>query len=167
MGNPIIAKAIKEQYPDINWDRFEDIDRAVNFDLWYGTAHEYFGEDKAEELEHYEWKGYEQGCKDLVEVLEPLPEGLWYDKDAEFLMTERYDPETDDNNWIINCEHCDERIYNEKTEKGQDNWQTMEVSDNGCEHEPDHDSLVWIGEGWTEINLRKELMFTETYKHVF
>ena len=167
MANDKMAKAIKEAYPDINWLRFEDIDRSLNFDLWYGTASEYFGEDKAEPLEHYEWKGYVQAETDIRELLEPLPDEMWWDGDCEQLTDK--DPNDDEYNWLFTCQYCGELIRS--VDRKLVNYETEEET---CPEALDgHDEnwnveSLWIGgEDWTKINLRKELMFDETFKQVF
>jgi hypothetical protein len=181
MARDNIAKQIKQQYPNINWDRFEDIDKALNFELWYGTASDYFGEDKAEPLEHYEWKGFVTAEKDIVEILDSLPHELWYDNDADFLADEGYDPENDDRNWLWKCEHCEEYVWMEQNYV-DGKLVTTYISDtdvDGCTesedklHDVDYTSYnspepVWCGgESWEKIDVRKELMFVETWKQVF
>lgn len=86
--------AIKEAFPDINWDRFEDIDRALNAELWHGP----WNSNWAEPLENYRWAGFAQACKDIEETLKDLPYEVYYDVDAENVCINN--PEDDPENWI-------------------------------------------------------------------
>lgn len=166
-GSNAMINAIKEKFPEIDWEKFEDIDRSLNFDLWYGTADEYFGEDKAEPLEHYEWRGFIQAEKDITELLEPLPWEMWWDEDCDFLTDSS--PEDDENNWLYTCQYCGENIYNENgvLVDNINNDARCQESADGHDEDWNRES-IWIGgENWSKINLRKELMFDETFKQVF
>ena len=91
-----IADLIKERYPDIEWDKFEDADRALNWELWHGTLPDNYW-TYVEPLEHYVWRGFEIAVGDIEEILSPLPHEMWYDADCDYL-TEN-DPEDIDENW--------------------------------------------------------------------
>jgi len=92
-----IAKAVQEMYPDIDWPRFEEINRSLNWELWYGPLPEDYW-TVAEPLEHYKWQGYMKAEDDLREILEPVNYDLWYDEDSG-VVTDK-NPEDDENNWI-------------------------------------------------------------------
>lgn len=170
--------AVKEVWPNINWDRFEDIDRMLNMDLWYGTAHEYFGGDSpAETLEHYEWEGFEKAVKDMEEVLADLPSEAWWDGDAEWISTTN--PDDDDYNWRYTCRMCDESLRVEfvkfdEPQKGMygkhiylDDEDKTECKSVEGDHTPS-DEPYWVGGyEWEDIDPRKIVMFDETYKQVF
>lgn len=176
MSRDNIAKAIKQEYPDINWDRFEDIDRAVNWELWHGPLPSNYWKDVVDEdgdtlyavepLEHYEWKGFIQADKDIRELLDPLPYEMWWDGDAEYLTDNN--PEDDEYNWGCWCKNCDEFIRKEDGKLVNMAWE-----DKCPESEDGHDEDwnrggEWIGsESWSKINLRQELMFVESWKQVF
>lgn len=180
-GSNEMIKAIKQTFPNIDWDRFEDIDRSLNFDLWYGTASEYFGEDKAEPLEHYEWRGFVQAEKDIEELLDPLPWEMWWDADCDYLTDK--DPEDDEGNWRWPCQYCGEYVREETTYvDGKRIVSFIDDTDGDCcsgndegeneneSHDVDYNTTtpIWVGGyGWTKINLRRELMFDETFKQVF
>lgn len=88
--------AIKEAFPDIDWDRFEDIDMSLNTELWHGTMPDNYWTE-AQPLQHYRWAGFEQACKDIVDTLKDLPCEAWWDDDADILLLD--DPENDEANW--------------------------------------------------------------------
>lgn len=163
------SELIKQQYPQINWARFEDIDRALNFELWYGTANEYWGH--AEDLEYYTWEGLEKACKDLEEILEPLPYEMWFDCDGESIVTDT-NPGDYDGYWNYDCLYCEDQLeYEFRDGKsryiGLDSGNRCEGND-GAPHEPDlNKEAIWVGGEWEEFNVREELMFDETYKQIF
>lgn len=142
---------IKAAYPDINWYRFEDIDKALNFELWHGTAYEYFGGDSpAEELEHYKWESFEKAESDIREILDPLPGEIWLDLDGDGFSSS--DPEDYDGYWSYHCATCDDWHFGDDVPEG---------------HEFRNDTPgEWSGGEWERVDPRKLLMFEETYKQV-
>lgn len=169
MANANIAAAIKVAYPEIDWDLFEDIDRALNWELWHGPLPANYWTE-VEPLDHYEWKGYVQAEKDIREVLDDLPHRLYYDSDAEFVT--EMNPEDDPSNWVYTCKFCDQTLY------WQDGNIYVDITDGDCcsgnddlenENEPHvpSDYAEWIGDSWGEIDPRKELMHVESWKQVF
>jgi hypothetical protein len=166
-----VIKLVKQQYPQVDWSRFEDIDRALNFELWYGTANEYWGH--AEDLEHYTWEGFEKAVADIEEVLEPLPHELWFDCEGGSIVTDS-DPEDYEGYWNYPCEYCGEWLFTEDSGKswiddtGGDCCSGNDELENENEpHKPDYNNPVWNGGEWEKFNVRKAMMFDETYKQVF
>jgi len=161
MNKDAAAKAVKETYPSIDWDRFEDIDRALNFDLWYGTGSEYWG--KAEDLEHYTWEGSEKAVKDLEKVLEPLPHEMWVDCEGEWCVVYT-NPDDFDAYWhyySVDGEH--ELEYRFENSAGR-----YFCIEDGKEYEPNLNcEAIWVGGEWEKFNVRQVLMFDETYRQVF
>lgn len=167
------ARLLKDMFPDINWDQFEDIDRALNFELWFGTSSEYFaGETPAEDLEHYTWEGLEKACKDIEEILEPIPYELWYDIDGGECLTDS-DPQNYEPYWTYECKFCDEWLITEDGKVWSDSTDGDCCSGNrngeneNQPHVPDYNTGEWRGGDWEKFNVRKALMFDETYKQVF
>lgn len=95
----IIIDNIKAAYPDIDWSKFEDIDRALNWELLFGPQTEGYWTD-IEPLDHYEWQGFTQAVSDIREILDPLPERLFWDSDCDDLWLS--DPYEDERNWEHN-----------------------------------------------------------------
>lgn len=77
-----LVQIIKETFPDIDWDKFEDIDRALNWELWNGPLPENYWTE-VEPLEHYEWKGWVKACNDIEKILSPLPWTAWWDGESD------------------------------------------------------------------------------------
>ena len=155
-----IADAIKEAYPDINWNKFEDMDRATNAELWHGPLPSDYW-TYADPLEHYVWQGYEKAVEDIIEILDPLPNEMFYDRDGNYVTSQN--PDDDDSNWEYHCELCEEYIRKEG-----DTWESIDDLNSNCKHSPDYmKESIWVGGEWECINVRKELMFDETYKHIF
>lgn len=100
---------VKATFPNIDYLKFEDIDRAVNWELWHGPLQEEWNYwNEVEPLEHYKFTTFDQACKDLVEILSDLPAEIWIDEDADCILTS--DPSEDEANWIIDpdgevCDH--------------------------------------------------------------
>lgn len=158
------AELIKQLYPNINWARFEAIDTVLNFELWWGTVNEYY--PSAEDWpDGYVYPGLEKCMQDMIDILEPLPHEMWFDCDGESCITDT-DPEDYDGYWNYFCQCCDglEQLeYEFKNGKGR----YFSIED-GTEHEPDlHREAIWVGGEWEKFNVRKALMFDETYKQVF
>lgn len=118
-------RAIRAAYPAFNWDRFDDLNRSVNWELWHGVLPDDYWTD-VEPLEHYEWAGYEQAERDLIALLADLPADVWIDHncDAECACSDKepeefeecwdhtetvVDPETGDVTLI--CGMCDGEGY--------------------------------------------------------
>ena len=92
-----IINAITVMCPDIDWNKFFDADRALNWELWHGTLPDGYWTE-VEPLEFYEWKGFEQASKDIPELLGDLPDTIYYDCDAGCIIFS--DPEQDLDNWF-------------------------------------------------------------------
>lgn len=89
---------IREVFPDFNWDRFIDINRSLNAELWHGPLPEDYW-TYADPLEHYVWPGsWTKAADDLQELLEELPHEIWIDEDG-FIYLD--DPENDDENYEV------------------------------------------------------------------
>lgn len=156
-----IAEAIKSAYPDIDWDRFEDADRALNWELWHGPLPSNYW-TYVEPLDHYKWEGWTKACNDITEMLDSLPYEVYYSVDGEYVTDSN--PEDDDGNWSFQCEHCDEMIYICGSK-----WlsvDTGEVCVDG-EHSPDDIFTEWSGGDWIVCNTRQYLMHKESYAHTF
>jgi len=106
------ANIIKEMYPNINWDLFEDMDRALNWELWHGTLPDNYWTE-VEPLDHYTWVGFSQAEDDIRAILEPVASELYWDRDCDFMCEN--DPYDDDELWI---EEEDDEYYF----AGGDNW---------------------------------------------
>ena len=90
-----IIQQLRELFPDVEWDKLEEADRALNWDLYWGPLpYDYWTE--AEPLEHYEWRGQIQAMKDIPEMLDPLPPEIWWDAWTDCI--EISDPELNDDN---------------------------------------------------------------------
>lgn len=165
--------AIKETYPDINWERFEIMDRVLNGYLWHGPSFGLFLEDNPDWTTGYTYPGLKQCMKDIEEILEPLPHEMWFDLDGQCIVTNS-DPNDFDDYWRYFCKYCDMLLWKD------DNGAWVDDSDGDCcsgdddlnnenqPHEPDiHCPPIWVGGEWEKINVRKTLMCVETYKQVF
>jgi hypothetical protein len=91
-----VIDAIKAYYPDIKWDLFEDIDRALNWELWHSPLPSNYWTE-VEPLEYYTWKGIEQACEDIIEILHNVNETVYIFPDWEGVGFE--DPSLDENNY--------------------------------------------------------------------
>lgn len=166
-----VRNQLEQLHPDFPWDRMDEADKAVNADLWFGPMpKEYWTE--ADPLEHYEWKGYEQGLKDLEEMLQAIPRQMYYDADAEFLTDKN--PEDDDTNWTWPCKYCGEWLRTE----GNDVWVddtdgdvcsgNDDLENENEPHEPDYyKEGLWIGGyEWVLIDTWEVLLHDEVWKMV-
>lgn len=88
--------AYKEQFPEFRWDKFFEIDRAVNWELWNGSLPDNYWTE-VEPLEHYRWVNWERGLEDLKEMLDELPAEMFWDNDWDGLMEN--DPYDDESYW--------------------------------------------------------------------
>lgn len=133
------AAAVKEMFRDeVDWELFEDMDRATNVELWHGPLGAQYWADPDPGLTgtRYQWQGFEQACEDMTKLLEPLPHKLWWDADSDTLST--INPDDDENNW----------------------WTG---DDNEFEDDP-----VWVGgDNWWEFSVRQVLMYDVTFSHIF
>jgi hypothetical protein len=97
-----VARQIRDLFPDIKWDLLEEVNRAANWELWWGPLpDEYWTE--AEPLELYVWQGFEKACDDIREILEDLPYSLWLDQDSDCISDT--DPELFDEHWVQINDH--------------------------------------------------------------
>lgn len=128
-GSADEIRAIKEAYPNVDWARFEDIDRALNWELWHGPLPDDYWTD-VEPLDHYEWQGFEQAVKDIEEVLEPLPHEVWVDNDCDPPFVSETDPEDDDANWEIDPDGESPDVW-----IGGENWSKINVRETVMHHE--------------------------------
>lgn len=122
-------RAIKEAYPDVDWDRFEDIDRALNSELWYGPLPDDYW-TYVDPLDHYTWQSFDKAVKDIEEVLESLPHEVWVDKDCDPLYVTETDPEDDNANWEIDPDGEVPDVW-----IGGDNWSKINVRETVMHHE--------------------------------
>lgn len=103
-----ITGAVKALYPETDWDRFEDINRAMNMELMYGP----FGRDywhDVDPLENYDWDGFSKAASDLKQMLDDLPWTLYYEEDSGVLS--ETDPEDIEDNWMVVDEESGEAIW--------------------------------------------------------
>lgn len=154
MNREACITLVKEQFSAINWAKFEEMDEMLNFDLYFGTAHEYYSDNPGD---HYTWKGYSQAVEDMQALLEPLPDEMWFDCDGECIVTET-DPEDYEGYWEYTCGKCGEFF--------------SVGDDDVCVDGTDHDSNsffspLWVGGEWEKFKVRQVLMFKETYNHIF
>jgi hypothetical protein len=91
-----IADAIKALYPDVDWDRFEDADRALNWELWHGPLPDNYWTE-VEPLEHYVWQGFQQAEQDIREMLDPVSRLMYLDRDCDFVTD--MNPDDDEENY--------------------------------------------------------------------
>lgn len=167
--NPAQAQAVKNAFSDINWDLFEDMDKALNTELWHGPLPDDYW-TYADPLEHYKWRNFEQAEKDIREILEPLPAEMYFDVDGgEFATTDN--PEDDDDNWGSHCKYCGETLYQESgtwvDDTGGDVCSGNDDLENENEPHVSDDSYFWRGGEWERFNPREALMFKESWKQVF
>jgi len=80
---------IRESF-DVDWNRFDDIHRAAAYELYYGPmGSEYW--DHVEPLDYYEWVSWNKAVEDLGEMIEHLPESIFYNMmTGEFLLSSRH-----------------------------------------------------------------------------
>jgi hypothetical protein len=98
MNNSRFVELVKDSYPDIEWDKFFEADRALNWELWHGPLpSDYWTE--VEPLKFYEWKGWEKAQTDIIEMLSDLPDQLYYSDDIDFISINN--PEDDEENWFV------------------------------------------------------------------
>jgi hypothetical protein len=131
---------------EVDWPRFDDIYRSLNWELWHGPLPENYWIE-VEPLEHYKWSGFEQAQNDLIETLEPLPAQLYLDTDS--LCVTTTDPYEDPYNWSDHPDHND----------GDE--------DELEETEGYRDAVFIGGDGWTVISARQTIMNGETFRQVF
>lgn len=97
MNNSRFVELVKQSYPDIDWNKLSDADRALNWELWHGPLpSDYWTE--CEPLEYYEWSGWQKACEDISEMLSDLPDRIYYSDDAEDISLTN--PEDDEENWF-------------------------------------------------------------------
>jgi len=114
MNDDRVAILIKEAFPSIDWNKVNEADRALNFELHFGPLpSDYWSE--CEPLHYYEWKGWEKACHDLSEMLSDLPVKIFYSEDAECISISH--PEDDPENWT-KYEDSDEYYWS-----GFDYWE--------------------------------------------
>lgn len=160
---PKVREALREIYPDFPWARFYEADRAVNWELWHGPLPDNYW-TYVEPLEVYQWKGYEQGLKDIQDMLDNLPSVVWYDGDAEWISLS--DPDDDDFYWAWDCKHCDTMIR-DIDNKWIDDCESVECDAEGkSNHEPDYDrEPVWLGGyEWYKIDTAQATLYDEVWK---
>jgi len=162
MDKSKVIELIKEMYPKVDWLAFEDCDRSLNWELWNGPLPSNYW-TYVEPLEHYVWKGFEQACKDIEEILSTIPHEMWFDLDGESCITDRH-PENEDSYWnytSVDGEHQLEYEY----KNGKSRYISIE---DGREYEPDlHQESIWVGGDWESFNPRQILMHEESWKQVF
>lgn len=96
MNSSRFVDLVKQSYPDIDWDKVEEADRALNFELYFGPLpSDYWTE--CEPLNHYEWHGWQKACDDISDMLSDLPDRIYYSDDAEIISI--INPEDDEDNW--------------------------------------------------------------------
>lgn len=103
-----IAQLIKEEFPHIDWNKFEEIDKALNTELWHGPMPSAYWTD-ADPLEHYTWNGYVQAEIDLRDLLDDLPSEVFLDRDFDEILLEN--PEDNPDNWEEDPDNEDEQVY--------------------------------------------------------
>lgn len=72
-----LANEYIRQSFDIDWNRFDDIHRAAAYELYSGPM----GTDYwnfVEPLDYYEWTSFNKAVEDLGEMIENLPESIFY-----------------------------------------------------------------------------------------
>jgi hypothetical protein len=164
------ADLIKQLYPNINWARFEAIDTVLNFELWWGTVNEYY--PSAEDWpDGYVYPGLDKCMQDMIDILAPLPHEMWFDCDGESIVTED-NPEDYEPYWTYKCEYCGEWLNTDgKVWVDHTDGDCCSGNDDGENenqvHIPDYNTAEWCGGEWEKFNVRKALMFDETYKQVF
>jgi hypothetical protein len=156
-----IDNLIRETYPQIDWKKFDEINRSLNWELWHGPLPSDYW-TVAEPLEHYEWKGYRQAENDIREILEPLPGEMWFDLDGQSVITDS-DPDNYDPYWSFTCEHCGMIIFQEEP-----NGKYLSYEGGDCEHSPDYKvEAIWTGGDWMSFNPAKVLCHEEVYSQAF
>jgi hypothetical protein len=96
MNSSKFIAEIQLMYPDIEWSKFFDADRALNWELWHGVLPEGYWKE-AEPLEHYVWKDWEKAQTDIIEILSDLPAFVYYECDTDCILLSN--PEDDEANW--------------------------------------------------------------------
>lgn len=85
-----VISLIKSEFPTIDWNKFEDADRALNWELWHGPLpSEYWTE--VEPLDYYVWNGWEKAADDIIDILSDLPEVVYYEDGCDYLLTDNPD----------------------------------------------------------------------------
>ena len=101
---------LRGMLPDVNWPMVDDLDRAINWELWHGTLPDDYW-TYVEPLERYAWRGFKQACEDLREALDSLPGTVYVDdndwvymsdpsNNSEYWSTEGLDGEEVEPYWI-------------------------------------------------------------------
>jgi hypothetical protein len=88
---------LKKDYPHFQWDRLEEINRALNWELHFGPLEPGYWV-AIEPLDHYEWHGGAQALTDIQEMMNNLPVTLFYDLDFGEFAGETH-PYNEDHNW--------------------------------------------------------------------
>jgi hypothetical protein len=134
-------EAVEAAFPQVDWPRLHDCDRALNWELWHGPLGPTYWTE-VEPLDHYEWRGWVRACEDLEEMLADLPTEAWWDRDCDQLLTT--DPYDDEQNWIVVDEEGDE-----------------------VEDEEDGQPLYLGPEELERVDPRELVLHRETWKQVF
>lgn len=166
---PKVREALREIYPDFPWARFYDADRAVNWELWHAPLPDNYW-TYVEPLEHYEWKGWEQGLKDIQDMLDQLPSIVWYDGDAEWISLTN--PDDEDTYWSWTCKFCGEMIRDDGNGVFIDDTEgdvcsgDDDLNNENESHEPDYNrEPVWLGGyEWYEIKVAQATLYDEVWK---
>lgn len=106
LNRKAIISAYKERFPDFEWDKFFEIDRALNAELWYGPLPTGYWSE-VDPLEYYEWVNFQQGMEDLRDMLTSIPGEMYWDNDFEGLLNNN--PYNDEGNWQ-SSEDCEDEM---------------------------------------------------------
>ena len=72
-----LANEYIRQSFDIDWNRFDDIHSAAAYELYSGPMGiDYW--NFVEPLDYYEWTSFNKAVEDLGEMIEDLPESIFY-----------------------------------------------------------------------------------------
>ena len=82
-----VISLIKSNFPTIDWNKFEEADRALNYELWYGPLPSGYWTE-VDPLEYYVWSGFDKACDDIIEILSDLPNFVYYEDGCEYLLLE-------------------------------------------------------------------------------
>lgn len=91
-----VSRQIQELFPDFPWDKLKEANRALNAELWQGPLEKGYWKD-IDPLDHYEWNGWQQACRDIEDMLSMLPNELYWDADFDSLLID--DPYENPDNW--------------------------------------------------------------------
>ena len=93
-----VIRQLEEMYPNIEWERLFEADRALNWELWHGPLPANYW-TYVEPLDEYIWQGVEQACSDIQEMLSDLPGEIYYDGEWDGISLT--DPEDDEEYWEV------------------------------------------------------------------